>query len=276
MIQLILLLSVSRKYLINFLLLYCFIVPISSTSLVLNILQPHYEVGSNVTLTCFVTKPNPHHVDINTTVNIQWSFHKRNSNQYSIYSYNKNYNHTLIKLKLSNAGEYKCSYYLISANDDPYIKQSEVKTEVTNVTIKSKLHFRVIRHHSFVVPKGNIPFIVSSFKTYENGSFINLTCYATYLNTSLIDVATNVNIQWLNSSNHTLHSYTGLNDYTEHTLNYTISNVNLTNAGQYTCAFFIDSANHPYILASDTTISSVNISISKYFLVYRDSFFYTH
>ena len=100
--------------------------------------------------------------------------------------------------------------------------------------------------------------------TYEIGSFINLTCYATYSTSSLIDVATNVNIQWLNSSNHTLHSYTGLNDYTEHTLNYTISNAKLSDAGRYTCAFFIDSANHPYILASDTTTTSINISISKY------------
>ena len=73
-----------------------------------------------------------------------------------------------------------------------------------------------------------------------------------------------MNIQWLNSSNHTLHSYTGLNDYTEHTLNYTISNVKLSDAGQYNCAFFIDSADHPFILASDATMTSINISISKY------------
>ena len=124
------------------LLLICyFIVPISSTSLVLNVLQPHYEVGGNVTLICFVTKPNTHHVDINTTVNIQWSSHKRDSSQYSIYSYNENYNHSLTKLKLSDAGEYNCSYYLTSTNNNPYIKQSDVKTEVTNVTVKSKLRF---------------------------------------------------------------------------------------------------------------------------------------
>ena len=84
-----------------------------------------------------------------------------------------------------------------------------------------------------------------------------------------IDANTNLTIQWLNSSNHTLHSYTGLNDYTEHTLNYTISNVKLSDAGQYSCAFFIDSAiNHSYILASDTTISSINISISKYYTLF--------
>ena len=98
---------------------------------------------------------------------------------------------------------------------------------------------------------------------------IILTCSAKYPYSSFIDIDTNVNIQWLNSSNHTLHSYTGLNDYTEHTLNYTISNVKLSDAGQYSCAFFIDSAiNHSYILASDTTISSINISISKYYTLF--------
>ena len=138
-----------RKLLKTFINCFCyFIVPINSTSLVLNALQPHYEVGSNVTLTCFVTKPNPHHVDINTTVNIQWSSHKRISNQKSIYSYNKNFNFILTQLKLSDAGEYKCSYYLTSANDNPYFKPSEAKMKATNVTIKSKLSFRVIvKHH---------------------------------------------------------------------------------------------------------------------------------
>ena len=87
---------------------------------------------------------------------------------------------------------------------------------------------------------------------------IILTCSATYPDSSFIDVATNVNIQWLNSSNHTLHSYTGLNDYTEHTLNYTISNVKLSDAGQYTCSLFIDTT-MAYIISSDTKITSNNV-----------------
>ena len=109
--------------------------------MVLSELEPHYEAGSNVTLTCFVTKPN---VDVSTTVNIRWSSFERISDQYSIHSYNKNFNHALTQLKLSDAGEYSCSLYLTSTTNNPYIKQSTVKTKTTHVAIKSKLFFRVI------------------------------------------------------------------------------------------------------------------------------------
>ena len=110
---------------------------------------------------------------------------------------------------------------------------------------------------------------------YNVNDNISLSCHIKYPKSSRIDVDTNINIQWLNSSIHTLHSYTGLNDYTEHTLNYTISNVKLTDAGQYSCAFFINSAiNHPNILASDTTISSINISISKCIILSCLHYFY--
>ena len=228
--------------------------------MVLNELEPHYEAGSNVTLTCFVTKPN---VDVSTTVNIQWSSLERISNQYSIHSYNKNFNHTLTQLKLSDAGEYSCSYYLTSTTNNPYIKQSNVKTKTTHVGIKSKLFFRmIVKNNFFVVPKGDYPSIAPLLKTFEISSFINLTCYATYLNSSLIDVATNVNIQWVNSSNHILHSYTGLNDYTEHTLNYTISNVKLSDAGQYTCQYNV-SSNNSFVITSDVMRAVTNVSVKS-------------
>ena len=97
---------------------------------------------------------------------------------------------------------------------------------------------------------------------YNVNDRISLSCNIKYPMSSHIGVDTNVNIQWLNSSNHTLHSYTGLNDYTEHTLNYTISNVKLSDAGQYTCSVFINTLmNNNVILDSGTTSNSTNITI---------------
>ena len=119
----------------------------------------------------------------------------------------------------------------------------------------------------FLVLNGSSPLIIP-LKQYGIGSFINLTCVVTYPNSSLLDVATNVNIQWLNSSNHILHSYTGLNDYTEHTLNYTISNVNLSDAGQYTCQYNVFS-NNSFVIASDVMTAVTNVSVRSKSILYN-------
>ena len=120
---------------------------------------------------------------------------------------------------------------------------------------------------SFLVLNGSNPSIIS-LKQYGIGSFINLTCVVTYPNPSLLDVDTNVNIQWLNSSNHTLHSYTGLNDYTEHTLNYTISNVKSSDAGQYTCQYYV-SSNNSFVIASDVMTAVTNVSVQSKSILYN-------
>ena len=97
---------------------------------------------------------------------------------------------------------------------------------------------------------------------YNVSDKISLSCQIKYPKSSHIDIDTLVNIQWLNSPNHTLHSYAGLNDYTEHTLNYTISNVKLSDAGQYTCSVFINALiNDNFILDSGTTSNSIIITI---------------
>ena len=118
-----------------------------------------------------------------------------------------------------------------------------------------------------LVPNRVRPTIHPLKSHYEVASNVTLSCSVTNPHSDL----TNVNIQWLNSSNHTLHSYTGLNDYTEHTLNYTISNVKLSDAGQYICQYNV-SSNNSFVIASDvmravTTVSvqSKSISCSHYF-----------
>ena len=102
------------------------------------------------------------------------------------------------------------------------------------------------------------------------GKSIILNCFLTYSILSHNDISTNLTIQWLNSFNHTLHSYTGLNDYTEHTLNYTISNVKLSDAGQYTCQYNVFS-NNSFVIASDVMTAVTNVSVqSKSFLYNYD------
>ena len=94
-------------------------------------------------------------------------------------------------------------------------------------------------------------------------SNVTLSCSVTYPQSDLIDVATNMILQWSNYSNHVLSVHVGpLTDYA--TLNYTISNVKLSDAGQYNCSSFINTTtDNPFILTSDTMTNMVNVSISS-------------
>uniref|UniRef100_A0A1X7THZ3 Ig-like domain-containing protein n=1 Tax=Amphimedon queenslandica TaxID=400682 RepID=A0A1X7THZ3_AMPQE len=220
-------------------------IPIDSTSLVLKPTESYYEAGNNITLSCKVTKPNSPLVD--TVVNMKWSSNTNISQQYSIHPYSSYFNHILTNIKLSEAGEYSCTYYLNSTTNNPYIVPSDVRTGVTNVIIR--------------IPNGNNPSITPLSSYYNVGNSISLICSVTYPHSPLIDIATNVNIQWLNSSNHTLHSYTGINNNTEHTISYTINNVSLSDAGEYTCQYNVSSTDSSFVLSSGYMTASTNVSI---------------
>ncbi|XP_019863876.1 PREDICTED: uncharacterized protein LOC109593061, partial [Amphimedon queenslandica] len=178
---------------------------------------------------------------------VKWGPSKNISQQYFIHSYNEYFNYALTNIKLSDAGEYSCTYYLNSTTNNPYIIPSDVRTGVTNVTIK--------------IPNGNNPSITPLYSYYTVGDSISLICSVTYPHSPLIDIATTVNIQWLNSSNHTLNSYTGINNNTEHTISYTINDVSLSDAGQYTCQYNISCTNHSFVLPSDNMRASTNVFI---------------
>ena len=84
-----------------------------------------------------------------------------------------------------------------------------------------------------------------------------------YPQSDLIDVDTNMMLLWSNYPNHVLNSSVGpLTDYA--TLNYTISNVKLSDAGKYNCSFFIDTTTENlFILTSDTMTNMGEVSINS-------------
>ena len=117
-----------------------FIVPVNSTSILINTLQSFYEVNSNITFWCLVTEPNSSLIDINTTLKIHWSSQKESVglNSYHTHAYSKKFEHILSNVKLSNAGVYNCSYYITSTKNTSFVIQSNTGSEIANVKIKSE------------------------------------------------------------------------------------------------------------------------------------------
>ena len=92
---------------------------------------------------------------------------------------------------------------------------------------------------------------------YDVGDSVTLNCSVAYPKSSSIDVNTVVNIEWSNGS--TLVSYTAINDYT---LQYTLSELKLSDAGEYTCYSSVSTEQyHPYILNSSLTSQSIQLLI---------------
>ena len=118
-------------------------------------LQSFYEVGSSVMLTCSI--PISRYIDTDIIVNFQWN--NNITQNISVESNIKELNHsiTLNRLKLSDAGEYNCTYYFTSVNDSRFVISSDRKTVTNNINIKSKCiySFITVSFVSFLQGKTN-------------------------------------------------------------------------------------------------------------------------
>ena len=222
--------------------------------------QFYYEVGSSVNLTCSI--PVSYYIDTDVITNIQWNNNIAQS--ISIESNIKKFNHSIIlnQLKLSDAGEYNCTYYFSGANKDQFVISSERKTDTNYIKLRSKC---IISKLLFllVVPNMIQPTIHPLKPHFEVASNVILSCSVTYPQSDLIDIDTNMILKWFEYSDHVLNvSVDPFTDYA--TLNYTISNVKLSDAGQYNCSSFINTTtDNPFILTSDTMTNVVNVYINS-------------
>jgi hypothetical protein len=150
-------------------------------------------------------------------------------------------------MRLSDAGEYTCLFFLDTTH--PYIGDSvfTMRNAVINI----------------MLPNNQIPSIINNpmKSIYEVGDNVTLSCSITYPQSSFIDIDIdiNVNMQW-QYNNTIIQSYTAINDYTIHTLLYHINKMRLSDAGEYTCLFFLDTT-HPYIGDSVFTMRNAVINI---------------
>ena len=115
------------------------LVPISNTALIISPILSYFDYGSTATLTCYVSSYATSTDIIGTAVNIQWTKSSAILESASI-DYDTNFIHKLTNIRLSDAGEYNCKFFLTSPSN-PYIIPSNVSTVATNVTVKSKFVF---------------------------------------------------------------------------------------------------------------------------------------
>lgn len=119
--------------------LYYFIVPNEIYSNIsTNPVKTFYEVGSNVTLTCSISYHKSPYIDVSTTIYMEWICNKRKGSIISTIFDDYSFHYDVDELKLSDAGEYICLYYINPTVFNPYIKPSENKYHITNITVLSK------------------------------------------------------------------------------------------------------------------------------------------
>ena len=96
---------------------------------------------------------------------------------------------------------------------------------------------------------------------YEVGSNLTLFCNVTEPNSSLINIETKLNIKWSSHKN-TIKNYTVYPYNNKFT--YKLTNVSLSDAGEYSCSYFLTSAtDNFYIEPSDFKAKVNNIKIKS-------------
>ena len=97
-------------------------------------------------------------------------------------------------------------------------------------------------------------------KYYETGTNVTLFCSVSYPHFDYLDLITTVKLLWLTSP---YHNNSFPNDFTKHTLNFTIRNLKLSHAKRnYSCSSVINvSTPHPYINASEATTTSSTVAV---------------
>ena len=119
--------------------LFCFSVPneIDSTT-ALNSDTSYYEVGSNITLTCSIKYIKSTYIDVSTRVHINWMPGGVSTSTVLHDNTSHSLQYTVHNLKLSQAGQYKCLYFIDTAVPNSYINPSVTKSDTINITAISK------------------------------------------------------------------------------------------------------------------------------------------
>ena len=97
---------------------------------------------------------------------------------------------------------------------------------------------------------------------YAAGEEIVISC--TVIINTMSPLKINATIE-LQRKNMTLKSSTTLSDFTNFTISYNLTDFKLSDAGVYTCSYYLTHVNYALVLRSDTKTAVTNVSVqSKY------------
>ena len=100
----------------------------------------YYEIGSNVTLGCSINYQISSHIDVDSTLYIEWNY--KNYTKITNILLDRDVKHsleyTINWLKLSDAGQYYCLHYITATVGDPNIISSSIKNKTASIRANSK------------------------------------------------------------------------------------------------------------------------------------------
>ena len=95
------------------------------------------EVGSKITFTCSIVYHKPSYIDINTGIYVEW-IHGRSILNTTTNLADYSFKFTIDILKLSDAGQYNCSYHIFPTISNPNIQNSKRQFSSTSISAISK------------------------------------------------------------------------------------------------------------------------------------------
>ena len=98
----------------------------------------YYEVGSNITLNCSIRYVQSIYIDVSTRVHMKWMPRGVSTSTVLHENTSPSLQYTVHNLTLSQAGQYKCLYFIYTAVPNYYINPSVTKSDIINITAISK------------------------------------------------------------------------------------------------------------------------------------------